>query len=145
MQKLGSRVSLCIALLLACAICDAVPAQQITVMLLNGKNGKPQSKVRVYIVLGNPKHQHRLDLRTDRDGDVRFDPSEEKTFQVRPIGEVACGEQPIGAAYRDYSVYEVVSRGGVTANDCGHLSPEPIPGRLTYLVQPATWGELFRN
>jgi hypothetical protein len=99
----------------------------------------------VYIVLGDPKHQHLLDLRTDRDGDVRFDPSEEKTFQARPIGEVACGEQPIGAPDRDYSVDKILSRGIVTANDCGHLSPEPIRGRLTYLVRTATWMELFRN
>jgi hypothetical protein len=111
---------------------------------LNGKTGKPRSKVRVYIVLGGPKQQRLLDLRTDGDGNVRFDSGEEKTFQVRPIGEVACGEQPIGASNRDYDVHSVVSSGIVTMNDCGHVSP-PIRGQLTYIARPATWWELLRN
>jgi hypothetical protein len=145
MHKLRPGVRSCTAFLLGCALCNVAFAQSIAVRLLNGKTGKPLSKVRVYIILGDPKHQHAFDLKTDRDGNVRFDPSEEKTFQVRPIGEVACGEQPIGAPDRDYSVDEVVQSGLVTANDCGHLAPEPIRGQLTYLVRPATWTELFRN
>jgi hypothetical protein len=38
-----------------------------------------------------------------------------------------------------------VSSGIVTVNNCGRFSPEPIRGRLTYLVRPASWMELFRN
>ena len=147
MQTSGRRMDLCMALLLVLAGfgCIAASAQSVTVRLLNGKNGKPQSKFRVYIVLGDPKLQHVLDLMTDRNGDVRFDSSEEKTFQVRPIGEVACGEQPKGAPYQDFLISEVVSRGVVTVNNCGRFSPEPIRGRLTYMVRSATSLELFRN
>jgi hypothetical protein len=145
MQGLQQRVRFCMTLLLGCALCSAASAQPIAVRLLDGKTGKPRSKVRVYIVLGDPSQQHTLDLKTDRDGDVSFDPSGEKTFQVRPIGEVSCGEQPIGAPIRDYSIDQVVLSGLVTTNDCGQLSLEPIRGRLTYLVRTATWMELFRN
>lgn len=145
MRKLWPYVRLCVGLLFGCALCGAASPQAITVRLLNGKPGKPQSKIRVYIVLGDPKHQHLLDLKTDSDGIVRFDPSQEKTFQVRAVGEVTCGEQPVGAPDCDYSVDTVVSSGIVTLNNCGRVSPEPIRGRLIYLVRPATWMELFRN
>jgi hypothetical protein len=111
MRKLILGVTSYVAILLGCALCDIASAQPITVRILNGRTGKPRSKVRVYIVLGDPKQQHLLDLRTDRIGDVRFDSGDAKTFQVRPIREVACGEQPVGAPDRDYSVETVVSRG----------------------------------
>jgi len=145
MRKLRLGVGSHVAILLGCVLCGIASAQPVTVRLLNGKTGKPRSKVRVYIVLGDPKQQRLLDLRTDGDGNVRFDSGEEKTFQVRPIGEIACGEQPIGASDRDYDVDTVVSSGIVTMNDCGHVSPKPIRGQLTYIARPATWWELFRN
>jgi hypothetical protein len=78
-------------------LCGLVCAQQITVKLLNGKTGKPRSRVRVYIVRGDPKQQRLLDLRTDQGGVVRFDSGDAKTFQVRPLGKVPGGEQPISA------------------------------------------------
>ncbi len=124
---------------------SAAFAEPIVVKLLNGKSGKPCHKVRVYIVFGDPRNQHTLDLTTDREGEVRFEASEERTFQVRPIGEVPCDEQSVGASNRDYSVDDVLKKGTVTKNDCGHLAPEPIRGRLIYLVRPGTWLELFRN
>jgi hypothetical protein len=120
-------------------------AQTVAVRLLNGKNGKPLEHYRVYVILGDPRAQHSLDLKTDREGEVQFDPGEAKTFQVRPIGTVACGEQRIGAPDRDYSVDEVLKEGVVTKNDCGSFYPEPTRGRLIFLARPATWLELFRN
>jgi hypothetical protein len=40
-------------------------------------------------------------------------------------GEVACGEQPIGAPDRDYSVDRVLSRGIATANDRRETNTRP--------------------
>src|SRR5271168_1824696 len=117
MRKLRLGVGSHVAILLGCVFWGIASAQPVTVRLLNGKTGKPRSKVRGYIVVGDPKQQRLLDLRTDGDGHVRFDSGEEKTFQVRPIGEIACGEQPIGASDRDYDVDTVVSSGIVTMND----------------------------
>ena len=113
--------------------------------LLDGKSGKPKSKFRVYIVLGDPKLQHTLDLTSDRQGYVHFESREEKTFQVRPVGTVSCDEQPTGVPDRDYSVDAVLSTGLVTGNHCGHLAPGAIRGQLTYLVRNASSLELFRN
>ena len=133
-----------VAILLGYIVTGPAFAQPITVKLVNGKTGKPLTKVRVYIVLGD-QEQHLLDLRTDRAGEVRFNSGEEKTFQVRAVGELACGEQPIGAPVRDYLVGTVTISGIVTSNDCGHTSPTAIPGQLTYFARPATWWEVFRN
>ena len=120
-------------------------AQPIMVRLLNGKNRKPQSKIRVYIVLGDARAGHTLDLKTDREGAIQFEACDAKTFQVRPVGEIACGEQPIGSPSRNYSVEETTKSGIVTTNDCGHFAPEPIRGQLTYLVRSASFSELFHN
>ena len=134
-----------VAFFAVCVLNSVASAQPIIVKVLNGKNRKPQSKIRVYIVLGDPKAGHTLDLKTDREGAIQFEAGDIKTFQVRPVGEVACGEQPIGSPTRDYSVEETAKSGIVTANDCGHFTPEPIRGQLTYLVRPAGVSELFRN
>lgn len=136
---------LLLAFLAVGVLSSIASAQPIVVKLLNGKNRKAQSHIRVYIVLGDPKAGHTLDLKTDREGTIQFEAGDIKTFQVRPVGEVACGEQPIGSPNRDYSVDETVKKGIVTANDCGHFAPEPIRGQLIYLVRPASWSELFHN
>ena len=120
-------------------------AQQVVVKILNGKNRKPLAHYRVYIVLGDPKDQHTLDLNTGNEGMIQFDADNAKTFQVRPIGTVSCGEKPIGAPDRDYSTEQVLKNGIVTRNDCGKAILEPVRGQLLYIVRPATWLELFRN
>jgi hypothetical protein len=120
-------------------------AQTIVVRMMNGKNRKPLTHYRVYIVLGDPHGQHSLDLMSDREGKVQFDAGGVTTFQVRPVGTVTCGEQRIGAPIRDYSVAEVLAHGIVTRNDCGDFNPEPVRGQLVYLARSATWLDLFRN
>jgi hypothetical protein len=145
MSNLRTHVRSSLAFIVGCVLCSAAYAQSISVRLLDGKTGKPKSKFRVYIVLGNPKLQHTLDLSSDQHGYVRFNSGTEKTFQVRAVGVVTCGEQPLGVPLRDYSVDEVFRNGLVTVNDCGHLVPEAIRRQLTFLVRNATMTDLFRN
>lgn len=149
LQALRDGKQFCFLLFVGfCAVCmltSGALAQPIIVKIMSGKNRKPQQHIRVYVVLGDSKAGHTLDLKTDREGAIQFEVGDIKTFQVRPVGEVACGEQPIGSPTRDYSVEETVRSGIVTANDCGHLAPEPIRGQLTYLVRSASFGELFHN
>lgn len=130
----------CTLLLFGWILPGATFAQPIKVKLVNGKTGKPFKRVRVYIVLSGQKQQHLLDLTTDNGGDVRFDSGDGLMFQVRPVGELSCGEQPT-----DYLVGTVASSGIVTRDDCGHFAPAAVPGQLTYLARPATWWQLFRN
>jgi hypothetical protein len=119
-------------------------AQTVVVQILNGRNGKPIPKVRVWVGFDDQKSKEPLDLKTDRQGEVQFDTNGAKTFQVSPVGEIACREQQFTAPI-DYSIEDILKTGIVTRNDCGHSKPKPSRGRLIYVVRPATWWELFKN
>ncbi len=119
--------------------------QSIVVRVVNGHNGKPLANVRVYVGFDDSKGRQPLGLTTNALGEVQFEANGAKTIQVHPVGEVTCGEQPIGASYRDYSIEEILKEGLLTKNDCGHLNAEPLRGKLLYFVRPAKWWELFKN
>jgi hypothetical protein len=119
-------------------------AQSVVVQILNGRNGKPIPKVRVWVNFDDQKSRQPLDLKTDRQGEVQFETNGAKTFQVSPVGEIPCREQQFIAPI-DYSIEEILKTGIVTRNDCGHSNPEPSRGRLKYIARPATWWELFKN
>jgi hypothetical protein len=120
-------------------------AQSVIVQLLNGRNGKPIPNARVYIGFDDLKGRRPLSRVTDSQGQIRFEANGAKTFQVHPVGEVTCGEQPAGAPYHDFAIEEILKNGWVTNNSCGHLNREPLRGKLLYFVRPATWWELFKN
>jgi hypothetical protein len=121
-------------------------AQSVTVQFLNGRNGKPIAKgVPIGVYFNNETGRHILDLRSDRQGEVQFDADGAKTFQVGPVGYVPCGEQPAGSPQRDYAIDEILKTGLITRNNCGRIAAEPLRGRLSYFVRPATWWELFKN
>ena len=141
----GVGRALLLAAMMAASLSVTAYAQSVTVQLVNGSSGKPMAKVRVYIGFDDLKEKAPLDLTTDRLGEVHFDAHGARTFQVHPVGVVACGEQPKGIPYRDYSVQNTLRHGLVPRNTCGHLNTEPAGGRLLYFVRPASWWELFRN
>jgi hypothetical protein len=118
----------------------------VTVQFLNGRNGTPIAKgVRIWAYFNNETGRHILDLHTDRQGEVQFDTNGAKTFQVSPVGYIPCGEQPVGSSPRDYAIDEILKTGLLTRNTCGRINAEPLRGRLSYFVRPATWWELFKN
>jgi hypothetical protein len=119
--------------------------QQVVVQLMNGKNRKALSGYRVYVVLGDPHAQHLLDLKTDREGKVRFDTQGVATFQVRPVGTISCANPAKGASNPDFDVAEILLHGVVTRNDCDKFNPEPLRGQLTYLAGNASGWQLFKN
>jgi hypothetical protein len=121
-------------------------AQSVTVQFLNGRNGKPIANgVRIWVYFNNETGRHILELHSDRQGEVKFDPTGAKTFQVSPVGYIPCGEQPVGSSPRDYAIDEVLKTGLLTQNNCGRINAEPLRGKLLYFVRPATWWELFKN
>ena len=134
-------------LLLALAVllsCETASGETITVQLLNGKSRKVLKGHLVTIILGDPHKQHALDLKTDRDGRVRFETNGEGSFQVRPIGLIPCSTPASVGANINYSVSEVSAHGIVTSNDCGTFNPEPMRGQVTVLARPASTLDLFR-
>lgn len=121
-------------------------SQTVSVHFINGQSGKPLKKgIRIWAYFNDRSGRQILDLHTDQEGEVHFDVNGAKTFQVSPVGYIACGEQPVGSAARDYAVAEIMRAGVLTTNDCGHLGTEPIRGRLSYFVKPASWWQLFKN
>ena len=138
------RCRRCLVLLVLLIFCmTTASAQTVVVQVINGRNGKSISKVRVYIGFDDLKGRQPLDLRTNSQGEVQFDAKGSKTIQVHSIGEIACGGQPKGAPYRDYAIDDILRTGLVTRNDCGHFNPEPLRGRLLYIVRPATFSEMW--
>jgi hypothetical protein len=138
----------CLTLLLSAAVIlpSAIASgQPVAVQLLNGKTRKPLKGYRVYILLGDPRAQNRLHLKTDRDGKIRFEAGSEDTFQVRPVGTVVCTKPASSPTDINFSVAEVIAHGVVTPNDCGSFNPEPLRGQVTFLTRSASGMDLFRN
>jgi hypothetical protein len=121
-----------------------LPAQTVRVQLVNGRSGKPIAKVHLQIQLADEKGPSPT-LTTNRKGEIQFESRGVRTFRVYPVGQVDCGEQAVGAPKPTYSVAEALETGLRTQNNCGAYNPQPVPGRLIYIVRAATWLELFRN
>lgn len=141
----GRRLALLAFVLLLTSGGVARGQSAVVVQFINGRSGKPIPKVKVYIGFDDLKAQKPLDLTTDNQGEVKFNTGGAKTFQVHPVALVACGEQPKGAPYRNYSIAGTLLTGLVTPNNCGHEKAEPMRGRLIYFARPARWWELFKN
>jgi hypothetical protein len=143
-QTQQPRCKRLIALLITLFSCaSAASGQIVVVQVINGRNGKPIPKVRVYIGFDDLKGRQPLDMRTDSQGKIQFDTNGSKTIQVHSVGEIACGDQPKGVPYRDYALDDIVKNGLVTLNNCGRFNPEPLRGRLVYIVRPATFAEMW--
>jgi hypothetical protein len=120
-------------------------AEPIIIQIINGKTNKPISKAKLYVSFVPSSGHQSLQLVTNENGEASFDSEGLQLFQVHPIALVSCGEQPIGAQQRNYSVEDVLKTGIRAENNCGHSDREPLRGRLLYFVRPASWWELFKN
>jgi hypothetical protein len=122
----------------ACVCSTALAAQTVLVQLVNGRSGKPVGKDKsVHVVFDTGQIRHLLNLHTDAQGIVEFDAQGAKEFKVAPVEYAPC-DQPASAATKDYSVADITNDGLVTFNDCAQSSPQPVPGRLIYLVKPGS-------
>ena len=88
--RLVGRMALLVVLIVF-SFAVSAGGQQVVVRVLNGRSGKPMSKIRVYIGFGDLKGRQPLDLTTDKQGELHFNADEESTIQVHPVGTVACG------------------------------------------------------
>ena len=131
--------------LLIWPFCNVALAQSITLQLLNGKNGKPITKVKVYISFPGDRVRKAIELTTDHRGKVQFDACGSKIFQVHQIGYATCDEQPVGSQPRAYPVDKIFETSQVSANDCGSTRVQSEPGRLVFFVRHGTWGEWLKQ
>jgi len=143
--KKGCLVLTVFIFLVLCISNTEATAQTVVVRLLNGRTGKPIPNNRMVVVLLRAATKQSIDLTTNQEGDVQFESVGVKGFQVLSLFQVGCGEQVPGGPQPVYSVEEILKKGLITKNICGHLNTEPLRGKLLYFVRPAHWWELFKQ
>jgi hypothetical protein len=124
---------------------DGLP--EITIRFVNGKTGKPvNDRPNVWL---NKQRDPIADLKADENGEVKVtvDQAKDLTVRILPNQFADCRyKKKISAAVSDtaYLISDVLSKGIVTQNYCGHIQSEPKPGVLIAYVRPFTFMELWR-
>jgi len=124
-------------------------AKQITIVVLNGRNGVPMKNQTVFVWFGkiNPSP---LNLTTDTDGKVVFTvESGQDSFLVAVAEQFVVDCRSSGPAHFGDYVYrasEVLERGIAAANRCG-TTPSSVPtaGQLTLFVRRFKFSENVRH
>jgi hypothetical protein len=125
-------------------------AQQITVQLLDGRNGHPLKEQVLDLWFGDRASGHPLQVTTGQNGTaVVTVPPDTQTFVAAGEWAADCrGGNQIGKTYIDSSVYAitaVLSTGVVAENRCGKTTQQPLPGTFTFFVRPTHWWEKMRE
>ena len=125
-------------------------AQQFTIKLIDGRNGRPLKQQVIDVWFGERADGAPVQAKTAQDGTVIvIVPHAEKSFLVAGEWLADCrgGNKP-GKNFIDSNVYEltqVFSTGIVTQNSCGKAQRQSIPGVLTFFVRPLHWWEKMRE
>jgi hypothetical protein len=121
----------------------------ITVQVLDGRNGKPLEDQHVLVFTGLSAdavktHAQHTGVTTDKDGmgTLTIYPGETRWLQVFTDGRIPCFPNPNQASF---SVSDIVSKGLVTPNNCSALVREPSPGHFTIFARPAHFMEKMKQ
>jgi hypothetical protein len=124
-------------------IASAQSDTTITVRILNGRTGKPLKGIRMYVSFDDKPYE--INEILSKDGTLSFSERDRKIMKLSPVGTISCGEQKPGQPDPVYQLSEIVAKGYVSRNDCGHHYVEPHPGELVLFRKYATQWELFKN
>jgi len=121
----------------------------ITVQVLDGRNGKPLTDQHVLVFTGPSSdavktHAQHTGVTTDKDGmgTLTIDSAETQWLQVFADGRIPCFPNPNQASF---SVSDIVSKGLVTPNNCSALVREPSPGHFIIFARPAHFMEKMKQ
>jgi len=121
----------------------------ITVQVLDGRNGKPLADQHVLVFTGLSSnavksHAEHTGLTTGKDGvgTLTIFPSETQWLQVFADGRVLCYPDPNQSSF---SVSEIMSKGLATPNSCSKLMREPSPGHFIIFARPASFMEKMKR
>ena len=129
------------------------PAQQITVKLIDGRNGQPLQHQTVGVWLGEEGvGMPTIWLNTTHDGTALLPVQHEhQSFMMAGISLVDCRA---GGKHRDngtnraanadngvYHFADVLSSGVVAENNCGKTTIQLVPGQMILFVRPPHWWE----
>ena len=133
-----------IAAALMILLASACSAQESTIILrlLNGRTGKPITDRSFNVWLGssgNVLHD------TNSSGEIKLDVAKitPPSIRVLPDHRFDCrSERDVTSGDRtEYSLDEILSKGVVGENLCGHAKSPPEPGVLIIFVRPRTFIE----
>ncbi|HEX4020904.1 MAG TPA: hypothetical protein VHX63_07160 [Acidobacteriaceae bacterium] len=121
----------------------------ITVQVLDGRNGKPLKDQHVLVFTGLSSsavktHAQHTGVTTDKDGmgTLTIYPTETQWLQVFTDGRIPCFADPNQASF---SVSDIMSKGLVTPNTCSSLMKEPSPGHFIIFARPAHFMEKMKQ
>lgn len=124
-------------------------ALDITVQVLDGRNGKPLADQHVLVFTGPSSdavktHAQHTGVTTDKDGmgTLTIYPAETQWLQVFADGRIPCFPNPNQASF---SVSDIMSKGLVTPNNCSSLVREPSPGHFIFFARPAHFMEKMKQ
>ena len=121
----------------------------ITVQVLDGRNGKPLADQHVLVFTGLSSdavktHAQHTGVTTAKDGmgTLTIYPAETQWLQVFADGRIPCFPNPNQASF---SVSEIMSKGLVTPNNCSALVKEATPGHFVVFARPAGFMEKMKQ
>ena len=143
-MNLISKALLLAAPLLQTPIRDQ-PRAQLSILVLNGVEGKPIPKARLLVFAGATPHdvedhRHSFDLHTDSHGVAMIPPGQMWPASLNIFVDfmTQCELHPNS---RSFSLPEAMERGLVAGNSCGVVKLQPTPGQLVIFARRPTLRE----
>jgi hypothetical protein len=142
--------SLWIGLVFLALSATAAVAQQMTVRLLDGRNGHPLKNQVVDLWFSDRAGGAPLQATTGQDGTVAVKlPRDANVFVAAGEGVADCreGNTP-GKTFIDSTVYAVsavLNTGVVANNSCGDATQQVVPGTFTFFLRPKHVWEKMRE
>jgi hypothetical protein len=137
---------------IAVLLSQSATAQQITVKLVDGRNGHALRNQSIGLWLGDRAIGNPAIARTtSSDGTAVFPvPHEQSSFVISGFGLADC--RPVKSTEKSTGEYEmdvyhfpdVLSHGVVAENKCGKATMPALPGQLILFERPPHWWEKVR-
>ncbi len=131
-------------------IAQAAAAEQITMMVVNGRTGVPMQGQAVYVWFDkvNPSP---LQLKTDSNGKIVFQvQQEQESLLIGLVEQDVVDCRFVKKEYSDYGKFsyrlsDVLNSGVIATNHCGSVLSNPQPGQLVIFSRAFTFWENVRH
>jgi hypothetical protein len=143
------RVNLLAGVFLLSTSAAVAQGINITVQVLDGRNGKPLADQHLLVFTGLSSgavktHAQHTGVTTDKDGigTLTIYPVETQWLQVFTDGRIPCFPNPNRASF---SVGDIMSKGLVTPNDCSAQIKQASPGHFVIYARRAHFMEKMKQ
>jgi hypothetical protein len=129
------EAALVVCLLLP-SVCEAQPAHQLKIKIINAKTNQPITDEHLNVAL-RVDQIGSVAMATDKNGIILVDTEDATTIRILSNMYADC--RPRAELYTDYSIATIFSTGITTGNLCSSAKPAPKPGTLTLYEIPKTF------